>query len=101
MWLNECQPVASFVHHATVTLRDFAVTLAEYYCYSVVCVAECLLTNCVVVLGFVAVAIVAYLVVHSFVAIALTYFVAIFVDFADCCDGSDLNCSLLDWTEQG
>lgn len=76
-------------------------TIAEYYCYSVACVAECLLINCVVVLGFVAVAKVAYLVVHSFVAIALTYFAAIFVNFADCCDGSDLDCSSLDWTEQG
>lgn len=67
-------------------------TIVECYCCSVGCVAECLLINCAaaapVVPGHSAVAeLVAYLVVHSFAVIALTYSVVIFVNFVDCYDG--------------
>lgn len=71
------------------------VTIVEYYCYSVACVVECLLINCVAVLDhFVVVAvIVAYLVVQSFVVKVWTYFVVIFVNFEGRYDGSGLSCS--------
>lgn len=76
------------------------VTIVEYCYCSGGCVAECLLINCVAAVfavaadRFVVAELVAYLVVHSFVVIALTYFVVIFVNFVDRCDGSDLSCSL-------
>lgn len=89
-WANAYQPVVSCDEHraTTVTLIDSAVTIVEYYCCSVECVSECLLIDCVVVLDhFVVVVIVAYSVVRSFAVIAWTYFVVIFVNFVDCCDG--------------
>lgn len=71
------------------------VTKVECCYYSVVCVAECLLINCVVVLDrFVVVVIVAYLVVQSFVVKALTYFVVKFVNFVGRYGGPDLSYSL-------